>query len=204
MSEVHDAASSETKGVSRRTVTRAMAWSVPVIAVAATVPHASASAPPPPVFDFNKGCATVGNGNGGCSGVPKQPQVPAYATNLTGGPLVLQIVGAQSRVLNDQTFFSDYTVWNFSGFEDQCAPQVPATGCGGYPSFTVPAGQTVKFWVVGHGFGNSSSFEMNISYRWIAPCTPPASPTIVSGPTSTGFTLINPSNNCDGSAVTLP
>ncbi len=130
--------------------------------------------------------------------------MPAYATNQTGGPLVLQIIGAQSRVLNDGTFFIDYTVWSFNGKENQCAPQIPATGCGGYPSFTVASGQTVRFWVVGHEFGNSSSFEMNISYRWIAPCTPPAVVTVVSGPFSTGFTLVNPSNNCEGDSVTLP
>lgn len=202
MSEIEEPA--PPAGVSRRTVAKAMAWSVPVIAVAATVPSAAASAPPPPFFDFGKGCATVGNGAGGCSGTPKTPQVPGYATNSTGAPLVLQIIGAQSRVLNDAQFFSDYTVWNFNGREDQCAPQVPASGCEGYPSFAVGPGATVDFWVVGHEFGNSSSFEMNITYRWIQPCSPPSVPTVVSGPTPTGFTLVNPSNNCDGSIVTLP
>ena len=204
MSAIEEAGSD---GVSRRTVAKAMAWAVPAIAVAATVPSAAASAPPPPAFDFNKGCATVGNGNGGCAGTQKTPQVPAYATNQTGAPLVLQIIGAQSRVLNDGAFFSDYTVWSFNGKENECAPQVLATGCGSFPSFSVASGATVKFWVVGHQFQNSSSFEMNISYRWIAPCTPPSPPavvTVVSGPASTGFTLINPSNNCEGDPVILP
>ncbi|WP_344737751.1 hypothetical protein [Microbacterium awajiense] len=196
----------EEKGLSRRTVTRAMAWSVPAIAIAAPVPAFAASVPPPPpVFDFNKGCATVGNGNGGCAGTDKTPQVPAYATNTSAtDTLVLQITGAQSRVLNSGTFYSDFTVWSFNGTENNCPPQVLATGCGGFASFTVLPNQTVKFWVVGHEFGNSSSFEMNISYRWIEPCTPPASPVVVLGPQSTSFTLVNPSNNCNGSAVTLP
>jgi hypothetical protein len=38
-----DFESGNTSGISRRTVTKAMAWSVPVIAVAATVPTATAS-----------------------------------------------------------------------------------------------------------------------------------------------------------------
>lgn len=42
MSEIEETA--PRAGVSRRTVTKAMAWSVPVIAVAATVPMAAASA----------------------------------------------------------------------------------------------------------------------------------------------------------------
>lgn len=48
-----------TNGVSRRTVTKAMAWAVPAVAVAASVPVASASAP---VIHVNgNGCKLPGN-----------------------------------------------------------------------------------------------------------------------------------------------
>lgn len=43
MSEIEQPAAPERQGVSRRTVTKAMAWSVPVIAVAGTAPTAAAS-----------------------------------------------------------------------------------------------------------------------------------------------------------------
>lgn len=58
----------EPKGVSRRTVTKAMAWAVPAVAVAVSVPITSAS--PPPVV-FNPGnasttCKSTGAGKGCC------------------------------------------------------------------------------------------------------------------------------------------
>lgn len=43
-------------GISRRTVTKAMAWAVPAMTVAATVPIAAASCVPAPVIDVNSSC----------------------------------------------------------------------------------------------------------------------------------------------------
>lgn len=55
------------KGVSRRTVTKAMAWAVPAVAVAASVPVAAASGP----IDFDPDnasttCKSTGAGKGCC------------------------------------------------------------------------------------------------------------------------------------------
>lgn len=58
MSEIND---TFRDGVSRRTVTKAMAWTVPVIAVAATVPHAAASPPIVPTVVGGTFCKHPGN-----------------------------------------------------------------------------------------------------------------------------------------------
>jgi len=52
-----------TGGVSRRTVTKAMAWAVPAVAVAATVPGAAASCVPVIVIDPGQSCKTANVNN---------------------------------------------------------------------------------------------------------------------------------------------
>jgi hypothetical protein len=46
---------------------------------------------------------------------------------------------------------------------------------------------------------------MDVTYRWIEPCTPPVTEenpvVIVSGPTTTGAVDIGSSNNCDNSVT---
>lgn len=61
MGELEDAVSS---GVSRRTVTKAAAWAVPVIALAATVPQAAASVCTP-VITFGAGSCKCPGGSTG-------------------------------------------------------------------------------------------------------------------------------------------
>lgn len=50
-------------GISRRTVTKAVAWAVPAVAVAAAVPIASASTPCVAVTAGGSGCKWPGSGN---------------------------------------------------------------------------------------------------------------------------------------------
>ena len=90
----------EKKGVSRRTVTKAMAWAVPVIAVAAPVPAFAASGGPPDV-EVGQACKLPGNsGNAqGCAelfaGLPdldpeKAFVIPLQVCNNTDKDIVLK------------------------------------------------------------------------------------------------------------------
>ncbi|KJL31164.1 hypothetical protein [Microbacterium azadirachtae] len=65
------------KGVSRRTVTKAMAWAVPAVALAAPIPAFAVSGPPPQI---NAGAACKSPGNS-CSTFPKGYNVPATVHN---------------------------------------------------------------------------------------------------------------------------
>src|SRR5690606_7264472 len=86
-------------GISRRTVARAMAWPVPVIAVARKAPAVAAS-PPPVVPEFNAGTFCKHPGN------PKYYHVLIDFTNNTGAPIEITLgdftVGATAR----QAYFS--------------------------------------------------------------------------------------------------
>lgn len=65
------------KGISRRTVAKAMAWSVPVVAVAAAVPAYAASGSPP-TFVVGNACKSPGSS---CKTFDKGYQVPVTITN---------------------------------------------------------------------------------------------------------------------------
>jgi len=81
-----DVESAEPSGVSRRTVTKAMAWAVPAIAVAATVPTAVAS---PSCLDTGLcfGCAVV---HKCCSGGP-QALYWACVSFTNNGPVAVTV-----------------------------------------------------------------------------------------------------------------
>jgi len=88
-------------GVNRRTVTKAMAWAVPAVAVAATVPYAAAS----PCNDYNPSnpCPVTLNGTfckvpGG--GTEKTYIVEATVVNPSGNPLT---VSFDSMTVNGST-----------------------------------------------------------------------------------------------------
>lgn len=65
------------EGISRRTVTKAMAWAVPAIAVAAPVPAFAASGTPP-VITPGAACKAPGNS---CAPIVKGYSVPAVINN---------------------------------------------------------------------------------------------------------------------------
>ncbi|WP_457100824.1 hypothetical protein [Microbacterium sp. P5_E9] len=79
MSELNEPIGSEAPtGVSRRTVTKAMAWAVPVIAVSAAVPAYAASQV---AFTFNGlGCKLPGNSNSTYKGYAFQVQIKNTGT----------------------------------------------------------------------------------------------------------------------------
>jgi hypothetical protein len=88
----------EKKGVSRRTVTKAMAWAVPVIAIASPVPAFAASGGPPDVA-VGTACKLPGASASGCAeifaGFPgldpdKAFAIPLLVCNNTDKPIVLQ------------------------------------------------------------------------------------------------------------------
>ena len=195
----------------RRTVAKGAAWSVPAVAMAvpATAAAASGKVPPPPVFNFCGGCATVGNGNGGCNGAQKTGQVPVTIKNPIGasGPLVFQIVGVASQNSNGGGATTLFTVYTNNGTESNCGPQITSTGCGGYISITVNPGETKNIWIVSGALQSAGAFDMSVTYRWIEPCTPPVTVlnpvVIVDGPRSTGDVNIGSSNNCDDSKVAV-
>lgn len=85
-------------GISRRTVAKAMAWSVPAVALAVPAPAYAASGPPPTVAVGN-GCKLPGNSAQGCAdifaGLPgldpnKAYAIPLLITNNTSKPIVIQ------------------------------------------------------------------------------------------------------------------
>ncbi|GLI28666.1 hypothetical protein ARHIZOSPH14_29080 [Agromyces rhizosphaerae] len=92
-------ANPESRGVSRRTVTKAMAWSVPAVAVAASVPAFAASGPPPVVL-VGVACKLPGASLSRCppeiaQGIfagdfSKAFALPVQVTNTTSKAIVLK------------------------------------------------------------------------------------------------------------------
>ncbi|WES63884.1 hypothetical protein P0L94_15620 [Microbacter sp. GSS18] len=89
----------EQKGMSRRTVTKAMAWAVPAVAVAAPVPAFAASGPPPTVL-VGVACKLPGASQSRCPAEISQGifagdfskafALPIQVTNNTSKPIVLK------------------------------------------------------------------------------------------------------------------
>lgn len=72
-----DNATNTSEGISRRTVTKAMAWAVPAIAIAAPVPAFAASGETP-VIETGAACKAPGNS---CNPIVKGYSVPATIYN---------------------------------------------------------------------------------------------------------------------------
>ncbi|CAN5396465.1 hypothetical protein BH10ACT5_BH10ACT5_18820 [soil metagenome] len=164
------------KGVSRRTVTKAMAWAVPVIAVAATVPGAVASPAPPPFFDFLNGSKNPGNS---CTTtcIPKQSYgVPVTVTNPQATSLIIQftdyLVNGSSVGINNVGVV--YPGLNCATKVASCPLPAGCTVVDSIPisannSICVPAGATLTFWVISGDAGSSAQATQNIPWRWIDP-----------------------------------
>ncbi|MGW9631498.1 hypothetical protein ACWGST_12405 [Agromyces sp. NPDC055520] len=199
---------SEPNGVSRRTVTKAMAWAVPVVAVSVTAPMASASAPPPPTVDWSGACGTTGSSAKGCG--PKNPgdsfnhlQVPVTLSNPTPGAVIFQITGfgivngnVAPGVGNNSPGVEN--VYTDNGTNDNCNPIVgteascsnqnagnPTTG-----NVLVPAGGTLQIWVYGKGSSSASNFSARLTYQFVdkATCT------VISTGSSPSLGAISPAN----------
>lgn len=186
-------------GVNRRTVAKAIAWAVPAVAVAATVPLASASepaGPQPPTFNWAAGCATTGSGSG-CANLKKTAQVPVSVHNPTAKDLQLQVIGSKSWNTNDTepaTFTKPAGVYTNNGTQNKCTPRIDVEGCGSVKpvSINVAANDTLNVWFVANELGNASAFWMKVRYQWVDPvdCT------VVYGPVTATANVISSSNNC--------
>lgn len=183
--------------INRRTVTKGIAWSVPAVAVAGAAPAFAASPPPPPpVFTWTNGCATVGNEKSGCANLAKTPQVPFTITNNSGQTLQFQVLGTKSWNAQDVepvNFSTPGGIYTNNGTENNCAPEVGTTGCGGYESVTLASGESKSLWLVGNGLGAAAAFWMKVQYRWIQadPCGSVVGTVQVASPD-----VIVPDNNC--------
>ncbi|WP_404430602.1 hypothetical protein LG299_12225 [Microbacterium lacus] len=208
------------KGVSRRTVTKAMAWSLPVIAVATTAPGAAASIPPPPPppdFNFADACATVGNTNNGCADLARTSQVPFTVTNPAGnGDLLFQItamnvVNGNVPGIPQNNSFGVHGIYlqNAAGSDNEFSGLCPGPNVALPPSLLCPNmanptanvlvqdGQTLNLWVVaGDENNNSSSFTTYLAYQWVDPNN--ACAVVPREPGDPGYLVeyAEPSGNC--------
>ncbi|VXB74460.1 conserved exported hypothetical protein [Microbacterium sp. 8M] len=165
-------------GVSRRTVTKAMAWAVPAVAVAATVPYVAASAcndfnpeNPCPITLSGTGCKLPGN---------SQSLYKGYAfrlviANPTGSPITINVISA---TLNGQSLGSVLVV-NLNDGSSQTNP------------FSVPAHTTYTAALLTQNATNSSNGSLSITYTvnggapMVANATIPSAPPIQGGSCTT-------------------
>lgn len=201
---------------SRRSLVRGVAWTVPVVAVAANAPaFATSQLPPPPGVNLSGACANTGTSTKGCgvnsSGVATAGsteftlQVPVTVTNTSAVPIVFQVVSMFTNngdnpptAATDPGTFSGVSgiVATDSSFtENGCTTTTPS-GCGGgvqNGSVVVAANTTAYFFVLSPRTDNASKFSATITTRLLsAGCSP------IAGTTATTRTATAISkNNCD-------
>ncbi|MGN6219649.1 MAG: hypothetical protein ACTHNQ_09095 [Microbacterium sp.] len=129
-------------GISRRTVTKAMAWAVPAIAIAAPAPAFAVSGEPPTVLIGNP-CKLPGNSASGCSdvfaGCPGLDPDKAYAFPIRIYPGDDQTIYVTNVVIN-VTSSSEALAFGIACSPDYCQPITP--GPGGYIDLLVYANST--------------------------------------------------------------
>ena len=138
-------------GVSRRTVTKAMAWAVPAVAVAATVPFVAASAcndfnpeNPCPITLGGTGCKLPGNSNATFKGYAFRVTI----ANPTGASISVNVTSASLDGSSLGTVF----VVNLTN------------GAGLSNPFTVPAHTTYTAALLTANAPNSSNGLLSITY----------------------------------------
>ncbi len=198
---------------SRRTLVRGVAWSVPVVAVAANAPAFATShdVPPPPVINFGGACGNTGAKQKGCGG-DKTIQVPLTLSNPTSEDVVFQITSMYT--CNCETAPTAAGAGVVSGVrgifrtpshavanQNKCAPVAEATCSGGVDGGTilVPAGTAAAtYWIESNSLGDASRFSSRISYRLLSASGSGSSCAVLS--TGEAFTAaaISP-GNCNGS-----
>lgn len=177
---MNDLEDTSTGGVSRRTVTKAMAWAVPAVAVAASAPMAAASVIPP-VINFGGACGNTGSTGKGCGGV-KTLQVPLTLSNNSGKDVAFVIDSmftcncATAPTASGAGVVSGVRgIWSTPagfGSHNSCTA-VPSASCGGSASVVVPNGRTgLTFWIESaEGLDNSSLFSTTINWKILDPVT---------------------------------
>lgn len=170
-----------TTGVSRRHLAKGAAWTLPVVAIAATAPMAAASidTPPPPVIDFGSACGNTGSTGKGCGG-SKTVQVPLLLTNNTGDDVVFQITsmytctGCATPPTGPGNGVANGTrgIWSTPDFStNNTCLTPPYANCPGgtqLATIVVPSGTTNgTYWIESASLGNASNFQTEIKYRWL-------------------------------------
>lgn len=162
-------------GVSRRTLAKGAAWSVPAVAVAAAAP-AYASSIPEPEIEFGKACGNTGATKKGC-GNEKSLQVPLTLSNPTGSDIVFQVTSMYT--CNCATaptapgtgvypgVFGIFSTPSHTVDDHNDCTTVTASNCtGGVASVVVPAGTVnATYWIVSATTDNSSTFSTTINWR---------------------------------------
>jgi hypothetical protein len=131
------------KGISRRTVAKAMAWSVPVVAVAAAVPAYAASGSPP-IIIAGTACKSPGQS---CSAFPFGYRVP---------------VTIQNPDPNQTIYITGITITNNTGCNN-------LTGASTVPTLpiTVLPGQTINATFVANASNSANqSCTFSFSVDW--------------------------------------
>ncbi|UXW85213.1 hypothetical protein NFX31_13470 [Microbacterium azadirachtae] len=166
-------------GISRRTVTKAMAWAMPAVAVAATVPFAAASVcndynpeNPCPISLAGVGCKLPGNSQSLYKGYAFRLTV----SNPTGSPITINITSATL----DGASLGGVEVVNLADGSIKTNP------------FTVPAHTTYVAALLTVNAPNSSNGALSITYTvnggapQVANATVPSAPPI-QGSSCTAF-----------------
>jgi len=161
----------ESAGISRRTVTKAMAWVVPAVAVAATVPIVAASAcndfnpeNPCPITLSGTGCKLPGNSNSLYKGYAFRLVI----ANPTGATITVNVTSATL----DGNSLGGIRVVNLSNGSSQGNP------------FTVPPHTTYTAALLTQNAPNSSNGALSITYTvnggapMVANATIPSAPPI--------------------------
>ncbi|MBS1673012.1 MAG: hypothetical protein JSS74_03510 [Actinobacteria bacterium] len=157
------------KNISRRTLVKGAAWSVPLVAVASMAPFAAASGESEtPTFNNGLGCASTGTGSG-CLNTEKTPQIPFAIKNTSSGPLVFQVTGAKwwnSNQNQPDDWSTGFRLFANNGKQSSCPVEYNTTVCDAI-SVSVPAGETVSLWLVGTPLQSAGAFMMSVQYQWV-------------------------------------
>ncbi|WP_344818065.1 hypothetical protein [Microbacterium soli] len=152
-------------GISRRTVTKAMAWAGPAIAVAATVPIAAASivVPPPPVFNWGSGFKNPG---ASCklACVAKQ----SYTT-----PVTVSNPSLEDYIIVFTSYAAGTNAVGINSlYTGECSPvsSTCSSTCTlppGAKAVCVPAGTTsMTFFVSSGSLGSSPQGTQDVAWEW--------------------------------------
>jgi len=205
--------------LSRRSVAKGVAWTAPVVAIAATAPMAAATkVPPTTVIRFGGACGNTGSDGKGCGG-DKTIQVPLTLTNLTGADLVFQVTSMYTCLNKKNTCEEAPTgpgagvVEGTRGIWTTAVPgQFSPTNACGTPVYSTCGGGTVKgsivvpngttgatYWIESNSLGSASAFWSTINYQWVTPSTAsPACEVVIGTPGDAKTVDIGPSTNCPG------
>ena len=185
-----DSESAQPGGVSRRTVTKAMAWAVPAIAIAAPVPAFAGASQGILTLD-GTGCKLPGNSN---------PTYKGYAFNINVSnttPNTYYSIRVLSVTLNGSDLGAA-AVLNLSNCELLSNP------------FCVGPGQNLTdLALVTAGAGSSSNGQLVVTYEVSETVNPanntcnPAAPYTIAPPASTGINDVPPINGASCPATTF-